>query len=68
MDKIKIEILEYSYWEHFKALKDIALILPIEHPKRIKIEIYTNNILKELHKLKLEDNSKTSTNKQKNKV
>jgi len=30
---IKIEILQYSYWEHFKALKDISLILPIEHPK-----------------------------------
>ena len=38
MSNIKVEILEYSYWEHFKALKDIALILPIEHPKRKKLE------------------------------
>ena len=52
MDSIKIEILEYSYWEHFKALKDIALILPIEHPKRKKLENEVNKILKELHELK----------------
>jgi hypothetical protein len=52
MDSIKIEILEYSYWEHFKALKDVALILPIEHPKRKKLEKATNEILKELHELK----------------
>lgn len=52
MDRIKIEILEYSYWEHFKALKDVALILPIEHPKRKKLENATNEILKELHELK----------------
>ena len=53
MDSIKIEILEYSYWEHFKALKDIALILPIEHPKRKKLENEVNKILKELHELKI---------------
>ncbi len=52
MDIIKIEILEYSYWEHFKALKDIALILPLEHPKRKKLEKATNELLKELHELK----------------
>lgn len=52
MDELKIEILEYSYWEHFKALKDIALILPIEHPKRKKLEKAINEILKELHELK----------------
>lgn len=52
MDNIKIEILEYSYWEHFKALKDVALILPIEHQKRKKLENAANEILKELHELK----------------
>ena len=52
MENIKIEILEYSYWEHFKALKDIALILPIEHPKRKKLEKATNEILAELYELK----------------
>ena len=52
MDAIRIEILEYSYWEHFKALKDIALILPIERSKRKKLENELNKILKELHELK----------------
>lgn len=59
MDRIKIEILEYSYWEHFKALKDVALILPIEHPKRKKLENATNEILKELHELKSVGSLKT---------
>jgi hypothetical protein len=55
MNIIKIEILEYSYWEHFKVLKDVALILPIEHPKRKKLENTINEILKELHELKSVD-------------
>lgn len=52
MDNIKIQILEYNYWEHFKVLKDISLILPIEHEKRIQLEKSTNEIQKELHELK----------------
>jgi hypothetical protein len=32
------EILLLSYWEHFKAAKDLALIYSIEHPKRVAIE------------------------------
>jgi hypothetical protein len=32
------EILLLSYWEHFKAAKDLALIYPINHPKRLAIE------------------------------
>lgn len=43
------EILLYSYWEHFKAAKDLALILPPDHPKRISIQ-------KELDKLQVEIN------------
>lgn len=35
---IDIKILQYSYWEHFRANKDLALILPIGHPKRIELE------------------------------
>ena len=35
---MSIEILQYSYWEHFKAAKDLALILPINHPKRIELQ------------------------------
>ena len=54
MDKysIKIQILEYSYWEHFKAAKDAALILPINHPKRKILETAVNDIIGEINKLK----------------
>lgn len=52
MNSIEIEILEYSYWEHFKASKEISLILPINHPRRKKIEGATNDILKQLHAIK----------------
>ena len=52
----EIEILEYSYWEHFRFAKDIALILPIEHPKRKKVEDELNRLQKRLQELK--DNKK----------
>lgn len=52
MNSINIEILEYSYWEHFKALKDVSLILPIEHPKRKQLEKATNEILNQLQTIK----------------
>lgn len=48
----EIEILEYSYWEHFRFAKDIALILPIEHPKRKKVEDELNKLQKRLQELK----------------
>lgn len=51
-NEIEIEILESSYWEHFKYAKDMALYLPIKHPKRIKINNEMNIILKRLHELK----------------
>lgn len=38
MNEIQLEILEFSYWEHFKAAKDLALIYPIGHHKRISLE------------------------------
>ena len=34
----KLEILEANYWEHYKTAKDISFYLPIEHPKRVKLE------------------------------
>ncbi len=52
MNEIRLEILEYNYWEHFKALKDVSLILPIDHPRRKMLDKATNEILKEIHKLK----------------
>lgn len=56
MDGIKIELLNYSYWEHFKMLKDISLVLPMNHPKRIKIEISMNEILSQIKIFKEENN------------
>ena len=41
---IEIEILEYNYWEHFKHAKDLGLILPLGHPKRVAIENELNRI------------------------
>ncbi len=51
-NKIKLEILEYSYWEHFKFAKDIALILPIDHPKRKLIESEVNRLSEKINKLR----------------
>lgn len=51
-NQYEIEILEYSYWEHFKYAKDVALILPIEHPKRKKVEDELNKLQKRLQELK----------------
>lgn len=48
----EIQILEYSYWEHFKFAKDIALILPLEHPRRKKVEDELNKLQKRLQELK----------------
>ncbi len=50
-ESIKLEILQYNYWEHFKIAKDLALILPLNHPKRILIEKELNNIQKEINNL-----------------
>ncbi len=52
MKDIEIEILEYNYWEHFKHAKDLGLILPIGHPKRLAIESELKIITNKIHKLK----------------
>lgn len=51
-NSIQLEILQSSYWEHFKYAKDISLILPIENPKRQKIEAETNKIAEQIKQLK----------------
>ena len=48
----KLQILEYNYWEHFNAAKSIALILPIEDPKRKRIEAEMNRLAEEINILK----------------
>lgn len=40
------EIDKYSYWEHFRYAKELALILPPEHPKRIVLQKTLNNLSK----------------------
>lgn len=49
---IELEILQYSYWEHFKAAKDLAFILPVEHPRRLEIEKTANDLLDKINKTK----------------
>jgi hypothetical protein len=38
MTPIQLEILKFSYWEHFKKAKDLALIYPPEHPERLLLQ------------------------------
>ncbi len=54
MKHIRLQILESSHWEHFKALKDISYILPIDHPKRVLLEKEINEMITEIHKIKKE--------------
>jgi len=49
MSDSQIEILLANYWEHFKFAKDLAMIYPIDHPKRIKVENEVNEIQKLLN-------------------
>lgn len=49
--EIKREILTTSYWEHFKYAKDLAMMLPLGHPKRVKAEQAVNDIQSELKAL-----------------
>lgn len=56
-DEIKLELLQLSYWEHFKHAKDLALSLPIDHPKRKQIEAEVNKLSTEIQKIKNHGNS-----------
>jgi hypothetical protein len=46
------EILLASYYEHFKFAKELALIYPLDNPRRVKIEKEINTIQKKLEALK----------------
>ncbi len=50
MDDIRKDILQLSYWEHFKKAKDLALILPPEHPQRLELEQELKTLLNQLKK------------------
>lgn len=49
--EIKLTIVRFNYWEHFKRLKEIALILPIGNPERDDLEKNVNDLLTEMHSL-----------------
>ena len=57
----KLEILEASYWEHYKFAKDLSTFLPLKHPKRQLLEDELNKQLKELNKLKSQEIETKST-------
>ncbi len=52
MSNIKLEILESSYWEHYKYAKDMALILPLNHIKRLRVEKELNEMITQIHIIK----------------
>lgn len=49
---IKLEILLASHLEHFKAAKELALIYPIDNPKRVKVELALNEIQQQINQQK----------------
>ena len=54
---MELEILEYSYWEHFKYAKDLHLILPLGHPKLVRLKEAMDEILPRINKLKRQINT-----------
>lgn len=52
INELELEILQANYLEHFKFEKDLSLILPVDHPKRVKLRKHTDEILQQIHKLK----------------
>jgi hypothetical protein len=51
MKLIAKDILQQSYWEHFKVAKDLALYLEPTHPKRVKLDNEINQILLKIKQL-----------------
>lgn len=47
---IRKEILQGSHLEHFKSAKELALLLPLGHPRRVMIEKEVNTIAEQLSK------------------
>lgn len=43
------EIQMFSYWEHFKAARDLALVLGSDHPK---VKLLTNEANKLIDRIK----------------
>jgi len=48
---LELEILKASYWEHYKYEKDLAYILPLDDPKRVKILEKVNKMSEQIREL-----------------
>lgn len=48
---IEQEILQFSYLEHFKKAKDLSMIFPPEHPKRVELAKTIEEILEKINLL-----------------
>ena len=51
MKEIKLQILNANYWEHFKCAKELAGFLPLNHPKRVRVESELNKMILEINEL-----------------
>ena len=49
---LELEILSANYWEHFKFAKDLALILPSDHPKRVRLALELNEMVEKMNQIK----------------
>jgi len=49
---LQLEIMQYNYWEHFKFEKDLAMVLPVDHPKRVSLRKATQDLLDKIHTFK----------------
>ena len=47
----ELQILNASYWEHFKFAKELAGYLDLNHPKRLKVEKELNKMIDTIHKI-----------------
>lgn len=48
MDPIKEEILKANYYEHLKAVNELARFLPEGHSRRLEITKSSNDIVNQL--------------------
>ena len=49
---IEMELLLYSYWEHYGMAKSLEKVLPLGHPKRVRMEKEINIIAAEMEELR----------------
>jgi len=52
MDQIRLDILNFNYWETLSYLKSLSFIYDPSHPKRVKLEKECNSMITEINTLK----------------